>query len=325
MFQNKHNSLYKYERYIEKEVTGKLFNQIFRNASLVKLTNLTENHNGLKFDDDLNIDILSFNTNTTCSAGGIYFIEEHNMHKWIFYNIKVGFMYHVRKVTIPDDARVFIESDKFKTDKIIFGPKKLIDKNTYLKAIEYNNVFRYMPNNLKDRDMCMKAIRNDVTVALCYVPAELKDKDMCVESVKLCGTTLRYVPHYLQDKDMCMEAIRYNSTSLEFVADSLKDKELCTLAVECYEYTLKYIPDTIKDKEMCMKAIKQDSVVFKYVPLKIIDKEICMEVVRKNGALLSLIPTELRDIDVCKLAVEHCDYAIYYVPLKLRKAIYECN
>ena len=318
----------KYDQYIEKELTGRQFNKIYHDKFLVKLTNMEETHNGFKFDDGLNADTISFNTNITCSSGGMYFIEECNMHKWIFYNSVVGFMYYVRKVTIPDDARVYVEIDKFKADKIMLGPRERIDKNTYIKAIKHDNIiFKNMPDDLKDRDICMEAIRNDEYNhdALCYVSLEIKDKDMCAESVKLCGKTLQYVPHHLQDRDMCEDAIKYNGIMLEFVEDSLKDEELCMISVKCYGHMLKYVPDSIKNREICMEAIKQNNHAFRYVPRGLIDKDMCMEVVGRCGIALPLVPIELRDMDVCKAAVEQCDFAIYYVPSKLRKVIHQRN
>lgn len=93
---------------------------------LVKLTNETENHNGFQFQNGLNVDIVPFYPKGQCKRGGIYFIDADNINNWLSYNSNVGEMIHIRNVTIPDDARVYIKGEKFKADKIILGRKMII-------------------------------------------------------------------------------------------------------------------------------------------------------------------------------------------------------
>src|SRR5579872_2215212 len=135
---------------------GKQFNEIFCDWSLVKLTNSTEVHNNFQFKDGLNNDTITFYPKGRCKEGGIYFIEKKNQHKWIHYSNKIGFMMYVRKVIIPDDAKVYIENDKYKADKIILGPRKLINDNVYIKSIKNDiNIFtKYMPNTSKNKEIC---------------------------------------------------------------------------------------------------------------------------------------------------------------------------
>ncbi len=109
------------------EISGTIFNQLVAklNVKLIKLTNHDECHNGLQFVTGLNVDPIVFNPNGSCSPGGIYFTDSTHIYKWVTtlpYTIS-----WIRRVIIPDDARVYIESnDKIKADKIILGGRKLL-------------------------------------------------------------------------------------------------------------------------------------------------------------------------------------------------------
>ena len=111
--------------YIEKEITGKQFNEIFKNDTFYKFTNNEENHYGYQYIDGLNIDTNEFDINRgDCSKGGLYFTSEKYIIEWINGNK------YVRIVTIPDDARVYIYKTKFKSNKIFVEPRiKIYDSN----------------------------------------------------------------------------------------------------------------------------------------------------------------------------------------------------
>src|SRR5579872_544771 len=102
--------------YMGKEITGELFNQLFPNMIFIKLTNETENHNEFQFHDGLNIDDIPFYPIGECIPGGIYFTKLEKEWKWIKYRSEP--MKYMRKVSIPNDARVYIERDKCKADKL---------------------------------------------------------------------------------------------------------------------------------------------------------------------------------------------------------------
>lgn len=123
-----------------KVLSGTEFNEKYNDIQFVKLTNSCENHNNFHFSDGLNKDIHPFNPYGTCQSGGIYFIKKDNAHLWTFYNDAIGPMKYMRTVTIPDDARVYEEEDKYKTDMIILGPRKLINKEIYEKVCSMHNI-----------------------------------------------------------------------------------------------------------------------------------------------------------------------------------------
>src|SRR5665647_3665118 len=102
-------------------LTGKEFNAKYTGKTLVKLTSESECHNGFQFKDGLNVDTVPFNPTSECKPGGIYFCELSKFFYWTIYNEKQMIWY--RKVTIPDDAQVYVESDKFKADKLILSER----------------------------------------------------------------------------------------------------------------------------------------------------------------------------------------------------------
>ena len=50
-------------------------------------------------------------------------------------NKYLDFGIYIREISIPDDAKIYVEENKFKTDRIIFGEKYLIED--YPKWNEY--------------------------------------------------------------------------------------------------------------------------------------------------------------------------------------------
>jgi len=228
---------------IGKEISGAVFNGMFPNTNFVKLTNETENHNGLQFVDGLNIDCKPFNPNGLCQIGGIYFIKEKYVHIWIAYNGKL--MVNVRKVSIPDDAKVYIENKKFKADKIILGPKELIDKATYLKGVQRNGRLLFV------------------------LTKSLRSKELCKEAVKQYGYMIQFVPLEILDNEICMEAVKQDGRALQFIPLTLKHKEICVTAVKQNGNALHFVPSNMVDIEICIIAIMQNMAAFTYVPIHI--------------------------------------------------------
>jgi len=107
-----------------------------------KILNEKECHHNLQYKTGLNIDHQKFNPSGNCTSGGIYFSRED-----IFAFINYGPW--IRKVTIPEDARIYEnpgEIKKWKADKVILGEreeitveviKRLISEGINLKI--YNN------------------------------------------------------------------------------------------------------------------------------------------------------------------------------------------
>ena len=106
-----------------------------------KITNEDEHHNGLQYQDGLNVDPLPFSEDGDCVPGGIYFAREDilaflNYGPWI------------REVTIPDDARM-VENPgdpprKWRADRVFLDPRRRIDVDVIQELLDQGaNIHAY--------------------------------------------------------------------------------------------------------------------------------------------------------------------------------------
>ncbi len=109
---------------LNKVLSGAEFNRLFGHKQFFKLTIQTEKHNGFQFTTGLNIDDIPFNPTEECKPGGLYFCDLDCLHIWINYSGETCVYY--RTVIIPDDAKVYIERQKYKADKFILSERKEI-------------------------------------------------------------------------------------------------------------------------------------------------------------------------------------------------------
>lgn len=236
--------------FIEQEMTGKEFNELFPNVEFVKLTNEYENHNDFQYQDGLNVDIHKFDHNRTCSKGGLYFTTKEKAHIWVCYSYHM--MYNIRKVTIPNDARIYIEdNDKFKVDMFILGQKQRIDIDMYVDYIKYSNerehlVFRMLFRKIQNKKFYLECVKYNGDL-LHYVPHTSRDKEICIEAVKQQATIFPCVPINVVDNEFCLEVIKYDCFALVHIPYRLKTLELCTIAVNKNVRMLEYVPDNLKN------------------------------------------------------------------------------
>lgn len=325
------------DAHIGKVLNGTEFNHIFNDIVFVKLTNEAENHNEFQFKDGLNIDTKDFRTDIICDYG-LYFTDYDNMHRWIDYGYYI--MRYIRKVTIPNDARVCIENNgKYKTDKFILSSREAIENEIYLKVVKTNSdIIISMPDFLKTKEICLEAIKQDINM-LEYIPEYLKNKEIYLEIVKQYGNKLRDVPKHLSDGEICLEAVKENGCALQYVSESLQNYTLCIQeAIKQNGYALQYVPDAFKDYKICLKAVKQNGYALYYVPNALKDYRLCLEAVKYNANILSkdrllakkslnndipspieYVPGYLKDKELCLLAVKQNKYAIKFVPEHLQE------
>ena len=64
------------------------------------------------YQKGLNIDIEEFNPNGECQKGGLYCCKLKELHKWYQSNCRI------LEAIIPENAQVYEEQDKYKTDKL---------------------------------------------------------------------------------------------------------------------------------------------------------------------------------------------------------------
>ena len=95
-------------------LSGNEFNEQYPNTAFYKVLHQDSTHFGFTYQHGLNIDHIPFNPTGICSLGGLYFTEIDKVSYWI-----VPTSVYIAKVTIPSNASVYIEKDKFKADQFV--------------------------------------------------------------------------------------------------------------------------------------------------------------------------------------------------------------
>ena len=265
-------------------LTGKEFNEKYVGQKFVKLTNKEEKHNGYEFKSGLNVDTVPFDPQGSCRAGGIYFCELGKLSKWLEYGYQR--MYYARVVSIPDDAQVYEEEDKWKADKLVLGERRTIAELEIWK----------------DREYCMAAVKLNGNI-LEYV----QTPEVCLEAVKRNGIALGFVKN--QTEALCLAAVKRESFALEYVKN--QTEEICMEAVRQNGISLHYVKN--QTEEICMEAVRQNGYALQSVRNQ--TGEICMEAVRQNGWALEYVRDQTKKI--CMEAISHNGNALKYVKIKL--------
>ena len=286
-----------FNKYIGQEFSGEDFNKLFPDTKFVKLTSETENHNGFQFNDGLNVDTMSFNPFGTCLAGGIYFTDIQKAYMWFKYNASV--MKYFRDVTIPDDARVYIEENKFKADKMLLGPRNVIGQDIIKQVIELNGFYlQYVKE--QTNEMCILAVQRYGS-ALQYVNEQTEY--ICKLAVQQDGSTLKYVKE--QTHEICILAIQQYCHALKYV--KIQTPEICILAVQQNGYALRHIQE--QTEELCILAVQKCGLALEYVETQ--TDNICKLAVQQDGLSLEFVNEQTAEI--CKLAVQQNGRALKYV------------
>ena len=235
-------------------LSGKEFNEKYMGKKFVKLTNKEENHNGYEFKSGLNVDTEQFYPYGECHRGGIYFCEWGKLPMWLVYGDNR--MVYVRLVSIPDDAQVYEEEDKWKADRLVLGEREEIGKLTVWDDVEY----------------CMAAVRQN-SHALEYVHNQTEK--ICLEAVRRNGSAVGYVKD--QTEEICMAAVKRDCHALIHVKN--QTEEICLAAVKQNGYVLQYVRN--QREEICLEAVRRNGLALKYV--KDQTEKICLAAVRENS------------------------------------------
>src|SRR5579872_7499001 len=150
--------------YLHRMISGREFKNIFAGYTFVKLTN---NDDECNYADE-KMDMCQLDEYIDKSEG-IYFTDLKNMWKQIAfrsfgvsrsYDYRLCVIKYMRKVMIPNDAKVYIDVDRFKIDKLFLCQKEKINKEIYMKAVKNNHrCLECVPTDLRDNDMYLTALK----------------------------------------------------------------------------------------------------------------------------------------------------------------------
>ena len=212
-------------------LSGTDFNKQYPNTNFYKVLNEDCNHNNFQYKHGLNKDPNKFNPIKECRPGGLYFTEACKLIEWLCYGI------YICKVTIPDEAKVYIEDDKFKADMIYV----YLDNKTLIKDFKFES---------NDNDI-IKAVQQGGN-ALKFVPKECKTEKLCHLAVQKNGWALGFVPKKLRTEEICKIAVQQNGMALKYVPQKHRTEEICHLAYQQNGMALEYVPEELKSKCKCL-------------------------------------------------------------------------
>jgi hypothetical protein len=312
-------------------LTGSQFNSKFEKNKFIKLTNKTEIHNGFQFKTGLNIDNLPFEPSGKCRKGGFYFCNEFDSYRWLKYSGQT--MVHYRYVTIPDDAQVYDEGDKFKCDRFVLGEKNTINSDFGKPTIpemweDYNyckNAFHYDMTLLKfckNPEFQLEAVKI-TPLSLLYI--EEPTMLMCLTGVEKSPHALHYIkrqnfgmwskavqcyPESLkaiteQTSELCLIAVKKNGLAIKYVRHQTPEISLC--AVNQNALALEFVKE--QTSELCLAAVQANWRAFEYCHIQ--NPEICLAAVRWEGFALKLVTKQT--FGICAAAVQQASGALKYV------------
>ncbi len=77
---------------IGKTLSGKQFNELYKNTIFCKVLNDNLTHHNFKYRKGLNIDTNIFNATGECSKGGLYFCDMNFIDLYISYGSKFSYV-----------------------------------------------------------------------------------------------------------------------------------------------------------------------------------------------------------------------------------------
>jgi hypothetical protein len=171
------------------EISGTEFNKIMDGKPLFKVLNgdgrrrgLIGMHHGFDYRIGLNIDTTPFKPTGNCSAGGLYFCSKENILK--FYG---SYGENIWRITVPNDARVYVEKCSFKANMIIL-----------CEQISIYNIFDMSTNE------CLMNVIGHSPFAIQYIKNQTDE--ICKLAVQKDGKLLQYVKQ--QTEEICEISVK---------------------------------------------------------------------------------------------------------------------
>jgi hypothetical protein len=265
-----------HKSFIDRYMSGKKFKSKYdlKENKFIRLVTHDGNHNGLVIDKGLVEDKKVFFPYDQCQPGGIYFIRQEDVVKWIIYTDKciTHFMY---VNDIPDDAEVYIENDKFKASQLILSEKHDLRKyllETYgvdkiielRKGVGIEAVKKYIDFYFSDQteEKALELIKTD---KIYYFYVIDKTPTIIIEA---CKKIISAVPVFNNQisNDVLLELIKHNYNLILYIPDPTK--EILITAVDEFNKIIQSGPCTcegskieFKSDQKALDFLKENSLV----------------------------------------------------------------
>lgn len=242
-----------------------------RNKTYYKIIRQDLLHYDFRYKLGLNVDHIKFNPTYTCQPGGLYFTDADNINQFLSYGELLA------EISIPEDAQVYQESNKWKADKFIILSMTPVaehllfrDKIFGLEDVRKNGDLLQFIKNQTD-EICLAAVRNNGR-ALQYVTNQTNE--ICLAAVQETGFALQYVKN--QTWEICLAAVQETGFALQYVTN--QTDEICLAAVKRYGSALSYVKN--QTREICLAAIGNNGFAFQHVKEK--TAELYLLAIKKN-------------------------------------------
>ena len=282
--------------------SGEEFNEKYKEYEFYKLLRKNLTHYGYTYKDGLNVDVNEFNPKGKYSKAGLYFTEKNKIPMWM------NAYWFITKCFIPNDAKVCVENDKFRSDKLIVEINNKVDicdsliwyDESYCKMAvqQFGLSLKFVKEQTEE--ICKLAVQQDGN-ALLYVKEQTEE--ICKASVQKYGYSLEFVKE--QTEEICKLAVQQNHYALQFVKE--QTEEICKLAVQKNGNSLRFVKE--QTEEICKLAVQQDGYALEFV--KDQTEEICKLAVQQNGNALKYVKEQTEEI--CNLAKQENIGSLKYI------------
>lgn len=321
--------------YIGKTISGAEFNKLIGDEPMIKFTTETENHNGFQFKTGLNIDNRPFYNKGSCKQGGIYFTSLYYFHTWVTYGSKK--CVHYRYVTVPDDARIYIEQYKIKADKIVLSDRMPFNSlstlwsepkylSTLYRSHYYSGNYQYMmtDNRFKMPEEYFIGTTSGYAQLYKYIPqAFLERKDFRMKLYDVNAENFKNLEKYRTPSE-CLDAI--TSSPQIFRHLTIKEKlnpEIYTIALASEPSMLSTIRFPEQTSEVCNYAFSHNPIVYEYIAPEFRTIDMRGPAVAAKPENLKLIPLGEHTDDLIMTAVQKDGLAIQYADYQTYAIAYE--
>jgi hypothetical protein len=249
-------------------LSGTDFNNTYPNTEFYKVLTTECKHYGFTYQHGLNVDHIPFNPSGECSAGGLYFTEIDKLGCWVD---DPDSSEYIAKVSIPSNASVYVEQNKFKADQFVLDlDNKVLMKDFYMWG---NEAF------------CKIAVSQN-GCALGYVKDQTDE--ICKIAVSNNACALKHVIN--QTDEICKIAISNHACALKHVIN--QTDELCKLAINHFGQALEYVIN--QTDELCRLAVSRDGCALLYVINQ--TDELCKLAISQNGCALQYVKIQTDEI-----------------------------
>ena len=112
----------------------------------------------------------------------------------------------------------------------------------------YGLPFKYLPDKIKDKDLCLRAINKSKGI-LEFIPEEIRNNnyDICQKAVAGCASDIKYVTNKkFIENGLGILAVSRDGTLLRYIPEDLKSNIIVFNAIQQTVNAIVYIPNRLR-------------------------------------------------------------------------------